>query len=127
MRIAFVSRDEIRNHLNVSIALQWPADHLGPVSTYMTSCDGDCESFDASSAQWFKVDASGYSDGEWASAQLIANGNKWYSTIPSELKPGQYVRNSHSRSSSRADKTTPQLMRNEMYDGLMSMLGMNVH
>ena len=64
---------------------------MGPVSTYMTSCNGDCESFDASSAQWFKVDASGYSDGEWASAQLIGNGNKWYSTIPSELKPGQYV------------------------------------
>ena len=70
---------------------QWPADHMGPVSTYMTSCDGDCTKFDASSAKWFKVDASGFTNGKWAATQLIENGNKWTSTIPSELKPGEYV------------------------------------
>lgn len=64
---------------------------MGPVSTYMTSCDGDCTSFDASNAKWFKVDASGYSNGKWAATQLIDNGFKWTSTIPSGLKPGNYV------------------------------------
>ncbi|TBU33784.1 glycosyl hydrolase family 61-domain-containing protein [Dichomitus squalens] len=71
--------------------LSWPADHLGPVSTYMTSCDGPCTSFDASNAKWFKIDAAGYSNGKWASAQLIDNGFQWTSTIPSGLKPGNYL------------------------------------
>lgn len=83
-------------------------DHLGPVSTYMTSCNGDCTQFDVTGAQWFKVDASGYDNGVWASAQLISsqsNGHihdtlklkhlldndSWTSTIPADLAPGQYV------------------------------------
>ncbi|KAI0706801.1 glycosyl hydrolase family 61-domain-containing protein [Cerioporus squamosus] len=69
----------------------WPSDHQGPVSTYMTSCDGDCKNFDASNAKWFKVDAAGYSNGKWAATQLIENGMKWTSTIPSQLKAGQYL------------------------------------
>ncbi|RDX55149.1 hypothetical protein OH76DRAFT_1339695 [Lentinus brumalis] len=69
----------------------WPADHQGPVSTYMTSCNGDCKNFDASNAKWFKVDAAGFSNGKWAATQLIENGNKWTSTIPSQLKAGQYL------------------------------------
>ena len=60
----------------------------------MTSCDGDCKSFDASKASWFKIDAAGYSNGKWASTKLIENGNKWTSTIPSELKDGEYVSSS---------------------------------
>ena len=64
---------------------------MGPVSTYMTSCDGPCTSFDASNAKWFKVDAAGYSNGKWAATQLIENGAKWTSTIPAELKAGEYV------------------------------------
>ncbi|KAI1794153.1 glycosyl hydrolase family 61-domain-containing protein [Ganoderma leucocontextum] len=71
--------------------LTWPSDHMGPVSTYMTSCNGDCKTFDASNAKWFKVDASGYTNGKWAATQLIDNGFKWTSTIPSGLKPGNYL------------------------------------
>ncbi|KAH8119241.1 glycosyl hydrolase family 61-domain-containing protein [Phellopilus nigrolimitatus] len=69
----------------------WPADHLGPVSTYMTSCGGDCTKFDVNGASWFKIDAEGYDDGSWASAKLISNNNTWTSTIPQALAPGQYV------------------------------------
>ncbi|KAI0823671.1 glycosyl hydrolase family 61-domain-containing protein [Trametes gibbosa] len=69
----------------------WPADHLGPVSTYMAACNGDCESFDVTQAKWFKLDAAGYSGGKWASAQLIDNGFKWTSTVPSQLKAGEYL------------------------------------
>nr|VWO97201.1 Homeobox domain-containing protein [Ganoderma boninense] len=71
--------------------LKWPSDHMGPVSTYMTSCNGDCTKFDASNAKWFKVDASGYTNGKWAATQLIDNGFKWTSTIPSGLKAGNYL------------------------------------
>uniref|UniRef100_A0A8H7Y7J9 lytic cellulose monooxygenase (C4-dehydrogenating) n=1 Tax=Psilocybe cubensis TaxID=181762 RepID=A0A8H7Y7J9_PSICU len=87
----------------------WPADHQGPVSTYMTSCNGDCSLFSANTARWFKIDADGYdpSNKQWAAAKLIANNFSWVSTIPAGLAPGQY------------------LMRNEMYftcGGLIDLL-----
>ncbi|KAF8973153.1 glycoside hydrolase, partial [Flammula alnicola] len=71
----------------------WPGDHQGPVSTYMTSCNGDCSSFASNDAQWFKLDADGYDTNsrQWAAAKLIANNNSWSSTIPADLAPGQYV------------------------------------
>ncbi|TCD71245.1 Esterase/lipase/thioesterase [Steccherinum ochraceum] len=72
---------------------QWLADHLGPVSVYMASCNGDCTKFNAASGKWFKIDAAGYDAGkkQWASTQLINNGDKWTSTIPASLAPGQYL------------------------------------
>jgi len=69
----------------------WPEDHLGPVSTYMASCNGDCTTFNASSAKWFKLDAGGYDNGQWASAKLMADNNSWTSTIPETLLSGQYL------------------------------------
>ncbi|KAJ3561832.1 hypothetical protein NP233_g9955 [Leucocoprinus birnbaumii] len=71
----------------------WPADHQGPVSTYMASCDGDCTSFLASNAKWFKVDARGYDPNtkKWATDQLEANNCTWTSTIPAHLETGQYL------------------------------------
>ncbi|KAG5638868.1 hypothetical protein H0H81_009171 [Sphagnurus paluster] len=60
----------------------------------MASCNGNCETFSASNAQWFKIDAEGYdpTTKQWAAAKLIANGFTWTSTIPAELAPGQYCR-----------------------------------
>ncbi|EIN12107.1 hypothetical protein PUNSTDRAFT_154790 [Punctularia strigosozonata HHB-11173 SS5] len=71
----------------------WPADHLGPVSSYMASCNGDCANFNVKGAQWFKIDASGYdqSTSTWASAELIANNNSWTSTVPKQLASGHYL------------------------------------
>ncbi|KAF8639584.1 hypothetical protein AX17_001485 [Amanita inopinata Kibby_2008] len=71
----------------------WPADHQGPVSTYMTSCNGDCSTFVTDNAKWFKLDADGYdpSSKQWAADKLRANNNSWTSTIPSGLAPGQYL------------------------------------
>ncbi|KDQ53476.1 glycoside hydrolase family 61 protein [Jaapia argillacea MUCL 33604] len=69
----------------------WPSDHLGPVSTYMTSCNSNCSSFDVSGAKWFKIDAAGYDNGQWASAKLIADNFLWNSTVPEALAPGQYL------------------------------------
>ncbi|KAJ2914390.1 hypothetical protein MD484_g6033, partial [Candolleomyces efflorescens] len=47
----------------------------------------------ANGAQWFKIDADGYSseDRQWAAAKLIAGGSSWTSTIPSNLAPGEYL------------------------------------
>ncbi|KAF8160838.1 glycosyl hydrolase family 61-domain-containing protein [Crassisporium funariophilum] len=71
----------------------WPGDHQGPVSTYMASCNGDCATFGANDARWFKIDADGYdpSNRQWAAAKLIASGSSWTSTIPAALAPGQYL------------------------------------
>ncbi|KAI0743568.1 glycosyl hydrolase family 61-domain-containing protein [Daedaleopsis nitida] len=69
----------------------WPSDHMGPIDNYMASCDGDCSKLDASKAKWFKVQASGYSDGKWAATKLIENGAKWDVTIPAELAAGEYL------------------------------------
>lgn len=69
----------------------WPADHKGPVTTFMASCNGDCSSFTASTGKWFKIDQGGYTNGQWASDKLIADGNKWSSTIPAGLASGQYL------------------------------------
>jgi len=78
---------------------QWLEDHHGPVWTYMAPCDGPCASFDISldkggkNLKWFKIDAQGYdaSTKTWASDDLRAAGNKWTSTIPANLKAGEYL------------------------------------
>ena len=54
-------------------AYQWPSDHLGPVTTFMASCNGDCSTFQASDGKWFKIDEGGYTNGQWASSKLIAS------------------------------------------------------
>jgi hypothetical protein len=69
----------------------WPSDHLGPVTTFMASCNGDCSTFNSPDGKWFKIDEGGYTNGQWASQKLIANGNKWTSNIPAGLASGQYL------------------------------------
>jgi hypothetical protein len=69
----------------------WLSDHKGPVTTFMASCNGDCSGFTASDGKWFKIDQAGYTNGQWASDKLIADGNKWTSTIPAGLASGQYL------------------------------------
>ncbi|KAF9010490.1 glycosyl hydrolase family 61-domain-containing protein [Cyathus striatus] len=73
------------------VVFQW--NHQGPVSTYMTSCDGDCSSFAANEAKWFKLDASGHDPSTklWAADVLRQNNNSWSSTVPSQLSVGQYL------------------------------------
>ncbi|KAH6914292.1 glycosyl hydrolase family 61-domain-containing protein [Coprinopsis sp. MPI-PUGE-AT-0042] len=74
----------------------WPGDHQGPVSTYMTSCEGDCSTFSANNARWFKLDDAGFiTEGrQWGADKLRADGTSWTSTIPADLAPGEYF---HSR------------------------------
>ncbi|KAJ8090224.1 hypothetical protein PM082_018819 [Marasmius tenuissimus] len=85
---------------------------MGPIITYIGSCNGDCKSVDASQIGWQKIDFAGLnpgniidhlrssmekkpepyrSDGLWALASMIENGSSYTSKIPSELKKGQYM------------------------------------
>jgi lytic cellulose monooxygenase (C1-hydroxylating) len=68
----------------------WPESHKGPVIDYLAACNGDCESVDKSSLNFFKIDGPGYISGTWASDVLIKNNNTWLVEIPS-VKPGNYV------------------------------------
>jgi hypothetical protein len=69
----------------------WPDDHRGPVTTWMTSCGGSCKNFDPTKAKFFKIDEAGYQNGQWASQKLIQQGNSWTVTIPSSLGSGEYL------------------------------------
>jgi cellulase len=81
-----------------TITLQWntwPESHKGPVIDYLASCGGDCASASAGSLSFAKIAEkglnSGSNPGNWASDDLIANGNAWTVDIPSNLAPGGYV------------------------------------
>lgn len=47
-----------------SFLSQWPHE-VGPVMTYMASCNGPCSKFNAAGAQWFKIGQSGKSGSSW--------------------------------------------------------------
>ncbi|KAL4861383.1 hypothetical protein BDV12DRAFT_67262 [Aspergillus spectabilis] len=70
----------------------WPADHWGPVITYLANCNGDCSTVDKTTLRFFKIDEVGLlEDGTWGSAQLAASGKSWEVIIPNNLKAGNYV------------------------------------
>ncbi|KAJ7032717.1 glycosyl hydrolase family 61-domain-containing protein [Mycena alexandri] len=89
---------------------------MGFVFDYITSCNGDCSTFDATNAGWTKIAHGGIDTsksisselratmkgkpeeyfptsgpGLWAMAKLVENGSKWSIKIPSSLKSGQYM------------------------------------
>ncbi|KAI5858329.1 glycoside hydrolase family 61 protein [Tricharina praecox] len=58
------------------------SSHKGPVMVYIGTEDGSA---------WTKIAAEGLSGGVWAVDKLIANKGKHTATIPSSLKPGNYL------------------------------------
>ncbi|OJT10798.1 Endoglucanase-7 [Trametes pubescens] len=70
----------------------WP-HNTGPMLTYMASCGSTtCDKFDASGAQWFKVDQAGKkSDGSTWVQQDIMNGQTYSMTLPDNIVPGDYL------------------------------------
>ena len=68
----------------------WPESHVGPVIDYMAKVD-DATAAKSTDLEFFKIDASGYEDGEWAATKLINNNNTWTVTVPESIAPGQYV------------------------------------
>ncbi|KAI9836216.1 MAG: hypothetical protein M1819_001553 [Sarea resinae] len=74
----------------------WPTSHHGPVIDYLANCNGECETVDKTSLEFFKIDGVGLIEydtqpGVWASDQLIANNNTWIVEIPPTIAPGNYV------------------------------------
>ncbi|KAG8822693.1 Esterase/lipase/thioesterase [Serendipita sp. 401] len=71
----------------------WPDSHVGPLITYMAKAPSDITKWNpGTSAVWFKINHSGKSSsGEWAATTLIKNKGIYSVTIPSGLKPGQYL------------------------------------
>lgn len=76
-------------------AVVWPDSHHGPVLDYLAACNGDCETVDKTTLEWFKIDEVGYLNGSnpgvWATDVLIADASTWLVQIPASLAPGNYV------------------------------------
>ncbi|KAG8990847.1 hypothetical protein FRB90_001597 [Tulasnella sp. 427] len=73
----------------------WP-HNTGPMLTYMATCNGSCDSADANSLDWFKIDEAGLlsgtvATGYWASGKMIDTNNTWTSTVPSCIPTGNYL------------------------------------
>ncbi|KAI1636637.1 glycosyl hydrolase family 61-domain-containing protein [Biscogniauxia mediterranea] len=94
----------------------WPHG-IGPVLTYVAACDGDCSAADKTTLKWVKIDESGYdtSTQTWAAQTLIDNNSTWTTTVPSNLKAGNYVFRHeiialHGASSENGAQNYPQCM-----------------
>jgi len=88
---------------------------MGSVTDYITSCNGDCSSFDATNAGWVKIAEFGldksqsisselrnamagkpepyYPQGQglWGMAKMVQESSTWVVTIPQALQNGQYL------------------------------------
>jgi cellulase len=87
---------------------EWPTSHVGPVITYLASCNGSCWSFPypnietfKQALEWLKIDELGWLNstgwdvldlgGTWATNVLILNDYSWVVRIPEGLAEGEYV------------------------------------
>lgn len=81
--------------ISIQWGIEWPDSHKGPVLDYLAKCDGDCETVDKTTLQFFKIDQVGYLNGSdpgtWASDVLLADASSWLVRIPADLAPGNYV------------------------------------
>jgi lytic cellulose monooxygenase (C1-hydroxylating) len=71
---------------------EWPHG-LGPMLTYIASCNGDCSTVDKASLSWVKIDEAGidYDTQVWAAQDMIDGNNTWTTHVPASLAPGNYV------------------------------------
>jgi len=72
----------------------WPDSHKGPLITYIAAVPSGTNItswLPGTSVVWAKVAQAGFSNGVWASDALIAANSLYSFTIPSTLKPGQYL------------------------------------
>lgn len=76
-------------------AIAWPDSHHGPIFDYLAPCNGNCETVDKTTLEFFKIDQVGYINGSdpgfWATDVLIADNSSWLVQIPADIKPGNYV------------------------------------
>lgn len=81
--------------ISIQWAITWPDSHHGPIFDYLAACNGNCETVDKTTLEFFKIDQVGYlsgaDPGTWASDVLIADNSTWLVQIPATLAPGNYV------------------------------------
>lgn len=81
--------------ISIQWAVTWPDSHHGPIFDYLAPCNGNCETVDKTTLEFFKIDQVGYLNGSdpgvWASDVLIADNSTWLVQIPASLAPGNYV------------------------------------
>jgi cellulase len=80
---------------------EWPTSHVGPVLTYLASCQGRCTNAKKEALRWVKIDELGWLNstgwdeldlgGTWAANVLIANSYSWVVKLPQQLAEGEYV------------------------------------
>ncbi|KAH8827678.1 glycoside hydrolase family 61 protein [Flagelloscypha sp. PMI_526] len=69
----------------------WPHD-LGPMLTYLASCDGNCTEFDSTKAKWFKISEVGLkADGTTWFQKDLMSGKPDSFKLPSNLAAGGYL------------------------------------
>ncbi|PNH46525.1 hypothetical protein VD0004_g1617 [Verticillium dahliae] len=72
----------------------WPESHKGPIIDYLANCNGDCTTVDKTALRFFKIAEQGLLDAassNWAADELIAAGEVWEVTIPTDIAAGSYV------------------------------------
>ncbi|KAF3913552.1 Endoglucanase-4 [Dactylellina cionopaga] len=70
---------------------QWPEDHQGPLITYLSDCNGDCTNANSAELNWFKIDETGFENGQWATDIFRNQGEFWTIQLPQNIKSGQYI------------------------------------
>ncbi|KAF2749601.1 lytic polysaccharide monooxygenase [Sporormia fimetaria CBS 119925] len=70
----------------------WPDSHKGPIINYIAPCDGDCTTKSAQSLRWTKISQGAIVSGNtWVTDQMLTNNFTSTTTIPRNLKAGNYV------------------------------------
>ncbi|KAF3771142.1 glycoside hydrolase family 61 /Carbohydrate-binding module family 1 [Cryphonectria parasitica EP155] len=81
--------------ISIQWAIPWPDSHKGPYLDYLAACNGDCETVDKTTLEFFKIDQVGYINGSdpgiWGDDVFINNNSTWLVQIPEDLLPGNYV------------------------------------
>ncbi|KAF2179518.1 lytic polysaccharide monooxygenase [Zopfia rhizophila CBS 207.26] len=73
----------------------WPDSHKGPIINYIAPCNGECTTQSSGNLRWTKISQggliSGSATGTWVTDTLIQNNFTSSTTIPRNLKAGNYV------------------------------------
>jgi len=85
----------------------WLPSHRGPITTYMAPYEGNISDVNVNKLKFFKIDEAGIFPNEqfgkltpeipwsvkpnWATDKMVAANSTWTSTIPWDIKPGNYI------------------------------------
>ncbi|KAG8992684.1 hypothetical protein FRB94_011382 [Tulasnella sp. JGI-2019a] len=70
----------------------WP-HNVGPLMTYIASCNGKCSDFQSTNAEWLKIDEAGLdnSTGKWIQEDTLYAGKPYTFTFPTGVPAGEYL------------------------------------